>query len=108
MQNKTYFTYMVASRSRTLYIGVTSNLEARVLQHKQKMFPGFTAQYNCDRLIWFERYSEIEHAIQREKQLKGWSRAKKTALIVTQNPTWEDLGKQWYPHLQSPARTVPS
>ena len=90
---------MVASRSRTLYIGVTSNLEARVLQHKQKMFPGFTAQYNCDRLIWFESFSEIEHAIAPEKQLKGWSRSKKIALIVTGNPTWEDLSKQWYPHL---------
>jgi putative endonuclease len=70
------------------------------------MFPGFTAQYNCDRLTWFESFSEIEHAIQREKQLKGWSRAKKIALIVTQDPTWEDLSKQWYPHLQSPARAV--
>jgi putative endonuclease len=106
MQNRTYFTYMVASRSRTLYIGVTSNLSARVLQHKQKMFKGFTAQYNCDRLIWFESFSEIEHAIAREKQLKGWSRAKKIALIVTANPTWEDMSEQWYPHLQSTPNTV--
>jgi putative endonuclease len=108
MQNKTYFTYMVASRSRTLYIGVTSNLEARMSQHKLKTFKGFTAQYNCVRLIWFESFSEIEYAIQREKQLKGWSRAKKIALIVAQDPTWEDLSEQWYANLQSPMNTVSS
>jgi putative endonuclease len=87
---------MVASRSRTLYIGVTSNLRLRVYQHKQKTHKGFTASYNCDRLVWFERFMSPESAIKREKQLKGWLRAKKVALIVESNPTWEDLSAPWY------------
>jgi putative endonuclease len=99
MQAKTYFTYIVASKSRTLYIGVTSNLYERVFQHKQKTFSGFTAKYNCNRLVWFERFGEIEQAIRREKELKGRLRARKIALIVEANPTWEDLSAQWYPNL---------
>ena len=96
-----YFTYMVASKSRTLYIGVTGNLTQRILQHKQKKSKGFTAQYNCDRLVWFERFTGAGDAIRREKELKGWTRARKIALVVEQNPTWEDLSEPWYPHLSS-------
>ncbi|WP_058189204.1 GIY-YIG nuclease family protein [Terracidiphilus gabretensis] len=94
-----YFTYIVASKSRTLYIGVTNNLLQRIFQHKQKTFPGFTAKYNCTRLVWFERYIVRGDAIYREKELKGWLRAKKLALIAENNPTWEDLSEPWYPHL---------
>ena len=99
MREHLYYTYIVASRSRTLYTGVTGDLRRRVFEHKQKTHPGFTAKYNCNRLVWFERFTEVSFAIQREKEIKGWLRAKKIALIEQANPTWEDLSAQWYPHL---------
>lgn len=91
-----YFTYIVASRSRTLYIGVTGNLHKRVFEHKLKLHEGFSATYNCGRLVWFERFGDPRNAIAREKQLKGWTRAKKIALITAINPTWIDLSEAWY------------
>jgi putative endonuclease len=91
-----YFAYIVASRSHTLYIGMTGNLLKRVFQHKQKTFEGFSATYNCNRLVWFERFVAPAGAIAREKQLKGWTRAKKIALIEKINPTWNDLSEGWY------------
>ncbi|MGB6692067.1 MAG: GIY-YIG nuclease family protein [Terracidiphilus sp.] len=91
-----YFTYIVASRSLTLYIGVTGNLRKRVFEHKRKLHEGFSATYNCNRLVWFERFVEISNAIAREKQLKGWARAKKIALIKKSNPTWIDLSEKWF------------
>jgi putative endonuclease len=98
MDDRTYFTYIVASRSHTLYIGITGDLRMRVYQHKQKLHPdGFAAQYNCNRLVWFERFMDPENAIKREKQLKGWTRAKKIALIERTNPTWNDLSDGCYP-----------
>jgi putative endonuclease len=96
MEERTYFTYMVASRSRTIYVGITGDLHRRVFQHKRKTYAGFTDTYNCNRLVWFERYMNPSNAIAREKQLKGWVRAKKIALIEKENPTWEDLSAQWY------------
>jgi putative endonuclease len=88
----------VASRSRTLYIGMTGDLRMRVYQHKEKLHEdGFAATYNCNRLVWFERFFDPSYAIAREKQLKGWTRAKKIALIEKDNPTWEDLSEGWYP-----------
>ena len=95
MREHTYYTYIVASRTRVLYIGVTGNIVARMVQHKTKRFEGFTADYNCNRLVWFERYGDIRAAIGREKQLKGWTRAKKLALIEKLNPTWMDLSENW-------------
>jgi putative endonuclease len=86
----------VASRSRTLYIGVTSNLHKRVFEHKWKEHEVFTATYNCDRLIWFEGHQDVTDAIAREKQLKGWRREKKIALIERMNPAWVDLSRDWY------------
>jgi putative endonuclease len=91
-----YFTYIVASRSLTLYIGMTNSLLKRIFEHKRKLHAGFSATYNCNRLVWFERFVNPENAIAREKQLKGWSRAKKLALIRKTNPTWLDLSEQWY------------
>jgi putative endonuclease len=91
-----YFTYIVASRSLTLYIGVTGNLRKRVFEHKRKLREGFSATYNCNHLVWFERFVEITDAIAREKQLKGWVRAKKIALIKKSNPTWIDLSEEWF------------
>jgi len=96
MQETIYFTYIMASRSHTLYIGVTGNLLKRVFQHKWKEYEGFTSKYNCDRLVWFERHGEVVKAIAREKELKGWLRAKKIALIESINPSWTDLSRNWY------------
>ncbi len=101
MREHLYFTYIIASRSRTIYVGVTSDLRRRVFQHKQKTHPGFTARYNCNRLVWFECFSEVSAAIQREKEIKGWTRARKIALIEAVNPTWEDSSEQWYPQLET-------
>ena len=100
MPERCYFTYIVASRSRTLYTGVTGNLVQRIFQHKQKTHAGFSATYNCNRLVWFERFSDVADAIQREKQIKGWTRAKKIALVEGNNPTWQDLSPDWYPTLK--------
>jgi len=91
-----YHFYIMASRSRTLYCGVTSKLEKRVWQHKNHRLSGFTDRYNIERLVYFERYSDIRNAINREKQIKRWSRQKKLALIEGANPTWLDLSEGWY------------
>jgi putative endonuclease len=96
MSEHIYFTYIVASRSRTLYIGVTSDLHKRVFRHKWKEYVGFTEAYNCDRLVWFEKYQEVRKAIAREKQLKGWRRSKKIGLVEKMNPAWVDLSRDWY------------
>jgi putative endonuclease len=86
----------MASRSRTLYIGVTGDLHKRVFQHKCREHDGFTAKYNCDRLVWHEGHHDVAKAIAREKQLKNWSRAKKLFLIQQMNPAWVDLSRDWY------------
>jgi putative endonuclease len=96
MHERSYFTYIMASRSHTLYIGMTGNLQKRVFEHKWKEHEGFTARYNCDRLVWFERYQDVRNAIAREKVLKGWRRSRKIALIESANPTWIDLSRDWY------------
>jgi putative endonuclease len=95
MRERWFCVYIVASRTHILYIGVTSNLQNRVHQHKTKFFEGFTADYNCCRLVWYERYSSANRAIAREKQLKGWTRAKKLTLIHKLNPTWIDISEEW-------------
>ncbi|MBI3171572.1 MAG: GIY-YIG nuclease family protein [Hydrocarboniphaga effusa] len=82
--------------SKTLYVGVTNDLERRVFEHKQKLVPGFTAKYKITKLVYFEDTGRIEEAIAREKQIKGWLRAKKVALIESLNPEWEDLSDGWY------------
>jgi putative endonuclease len=86
----------MASRSHTLYIGVTGGLHHRVYQHKWREHAGFTARYHCDRLVWFERRQGVNKAIARETELKGWRRAKKVALVETSNPAWVDLSRDWY------------
>jgi putative endonuclease len=96
MHEGSYFTYIMASRSRTLYIGVTGDLQKRVFEHKWKEHDGFTARYNCDRLVGFERHQDVQRAIAREKELKGWRRAKKMALIESANAAWVDLSHDWY------------
>jgi putative endonuclease len=81
------YIYILGSHSGTLYIGVTSNLYQRVMQHKEGTFEGFTAEYGCKRLLYFEGYEDICKAITREKQLKGWRREKKLNLIGTISKT---------------------
>ncbi len=98
-----YSVYILGSLSGTLYIGVTSNLQFRVLQHKEHTFRGFTAKYQVDRLLYYETYGEVLTAIAREKQLKGWKWERKTALIEKSNPQWMDLSRAWY---EKPVRTT--
>ncbi len=93
---KQYYVYIMANKSGTLYTGVTNNLERRVWEHKNKIVPGFTANYNIDRLLFFEETTDVQAAIAREKQIKGWVRKKKVALIEEGNPNWEDLSADWY------------
>ena len=89
-----YFVYIVASASRTIYIGVTNDLRRRVDEHKMKEIPGFTATYNVHRLVWFEEFADPATAISREKQLKAWRREKKIRLIDSMNPAWTDLSSE--------------
>ena len=92
-----YYLYILATRSRrVLYVGVTGDLEHRVGQHKLHDVPGFTTRYNVDQLVHIEGFASVEEAIAREKQIKGWSRAKKDALISASNPEWVDLAADWY------------
>ena len=91
-----YYTYIIASRSLTLYLGMTGDLEKRVFEHKVRLREGFSSKFNCNRLVWFERFVDPSNAIAREKQLKRWRREKKIALITKDNPTWVDLSEGWY------------
>lgn len=102
-----YYVYIMASLTGTLYVGVTGNLERRVFEHKQHLTPGFTSNYEVDRLLYFERFADIRDAIAREKQLKGWRRAKKIALFERENPGWVDISKEWFVrHRYQPDQTV--
>jgi len=90
-----YFVYIITNKSRTLYTGVTNNLERRVYEHKNKLVPGFTARYNISTLVYFEETPDVLSAIAREKQIKGWLRSKKISLIEAVNPQWIDLSTEW-------------
>jgi putative endonuclease len=90
MEHK-YWVYIMSSLSGTLYIGMTNNLDSRVWQHKAGIFEGFSKKYHCTRLVYREEYDSVFRAISREKQLKGWRRSKKVALIERQNPQWQDF-----------------
>jgi putative endonuclease len=91
MGERQYFVSIMASLTRTLYIGVTSNLLKRLYQHQNSLLKGFTQKYEIDRLVYFEEYRTAIEAITREKQLKGWLRSKKVHLIESKNPEWKDL-----------------
>lgn len=91
MRERTFSVYIVASPSRVIYVGITNDLERRIAEHREKAIAGFTARYNITRLVYFEQYDRATEAIAREKQLKGWTRAKKVALIERNNPIWNDL-----------------
>ena len=102
---KQYYVYIMSSKSRRLYTGVTDNLERRVYEHKNKLLPGFSKRYNISRLVYYESSPDIRAAITREKQIKGWLRAKKVALIESVNPAWDDLSAGWYERADSSLRS---
>jgi putative endonuclease len=91
----------MGSLSGTLYIGVTGNLHKRVFEHKFHCIAGFTSKYHVERLLYWESFDDVHRAIAREKQLKGWRRSKKVALIEWLNPHWLDLAREWYPWMKS-------
>lgn len=88
----TYCAYIMASRSRVLYVGVTNDLARRVQEHKRGLNSGFTTRYRVNRLVYFEEFDSICAAIAREKELKGWRRSRKLDLVQERNPGWQDLG----------------
>ena len=91
-----YYVYILTNKSRTLYTGVTNNLERRLYEHKQKLVPGFASRYNITQLVYFEETQDVHAALAREKEIKGWLRKKKVALIESTNPEWRDLSASWY------------
>jgi len=86
----------MTNKSKTLYIGVTNNLERRVYEHKEKQIDGFTKKYNITKLVYFEETLDINSAIKREKQLKNWHREWKISLIESVNKEWRDLAESWF------------
>lgn len=90
-----YCVYIMTNRSGTLYTGVTGNLQRRVYQHKNRLVHGFTSRYAIDRLVYFECTTDVRSAIAREKEIKGWLRARKVALIESVNRDWKDLSAGW-------------
>jgi putative endonuclease len=93
---RTFWVYILASRSRVIYVGVTNDLLRRIREHQTHEVPGFTEKYRIDRLVHCEETDDIEAAIAREKEIKGWRRAKKIDLIEAANPTWIDLSDGWF------------
>jgi len=98
-----YYVYIMTNRSQTLYTGVTNDLQHRVYEHKQKLVDGFTKKYNLTKLVYYESTDDVRSAIGREKQIKGWLRAKKIALIESMNPQWGDLSDGWYEEQGDPS-----
>ena len=95
MNERRFFVYILSNASKTLYVGMTNDLERRMNEHKQKLVPGFITQYNLTRLVYFCEFNDPREAIAYEKKLKGWIRAKKVALIEQHNPNWLDLAAAW-------------
>ena len=91
-----YYVYILSNwDDSVLYIGMTNDLTRRLYEHRSHLVDGFTARYNVHKLVYFEYTNDVQSAIEREKQLKGWRRDKKNALISKSNPTWDDLSKSW-------------
>jgi putative endonuclease len=90
------YTYSLSNDTHRLYVGATDNLPRRVFEHKNRFFPGaFTARYTYDRLVYFEVFDSVDEAFARERQIKGWKRIRKVALIQSVNPRWHDLSRSW-------------
>ncbi len=98
---KWFHMYIVSNRSKTLYVGFTGNLRQRIYDHKTGRFDGFTKRYKINRLVYYERFKYANNGINREKQVKGWRRIKKIQLVVSMNPTWQDLAEDWFPELKT-------
>lgn len=92
---KTFYVYIMSNEHRTIYTGVTNDLNRRVYEHKNKLLEGFTADYNITKLVYFETHNSVTQAIFREKQNKGWLREKKIELIESMNKDWKDLSEGW-------------
>ena len=97
-QDRQYYVYILTNGTRTLYVGVTNDLERRMYEHRNKLVAGFTRKYNVSWLAYYEQTSDVESAIEREKEIKGWRRSKKVALIESFNPRWRDLSLEWLSH----------
>lgn len=100
-----YYVYIMTNKSRTLYTGVTNDLERRVYEHKNKLVKGFTRKYNITRLVWYEEFDDVQQALDGEKKIKGWLRSKKIALIESANPLWKDLAEKWFTESCHPERS---
>jgi putative endonuclease len=92
-----YYVYILSNKSRMLYVGVTNDLERRLYEHRMKLVPGFTERFGLTNLVYYESTADVRSTIEREKEIKGWVRRKKTALIHSLNPEWKDLSGQWNP-----------
>jgi putative endonuclease len=94
---KQYYVYILTNRKHgVLYTGMTNDLERRAYEHKEKLIPGFASKYSLTKLVYFEETTDVDAAINREKQIKGWLRKKKIALIESRNPNWKDLSEEWF------------
>ena len=94
---KNYYTYILTNWNNTvMYIGITNNLERRILEHKHGLIKGYTKKYNVHKLVYYEYTTDVRVAIEREKQLKGWKRSKKNELVEKSNPYWEDISEGWF------------
>jgi putative endonuclease len=93
---KTFYVYILSSKTGTLYVGITNNLQRRMYEHKKKLVEGFTKKYNIDRLVYFEETPDVYAALNREKEIKKWRRDKKLNLIKSLNPRWQDLSEGWF------------
>ena len=101
--SKSYWVYIMASKPwGTLYTGITSDIEARIYQHREGLLEGFSKRYSVKTLVYFEEHAVPAAAIQREKRIKKWPRVWKITLIRTSNPDWNDLAGDWYPKLMTP------
>ena len=91
-----YYVYILSNwNNKVLYIGMTNNLQRRLYEHKNHLVKGFTDKYNVTKLVYFEATTDVYSAIEREKQLKGWTRARKLNLVAQSNPAWIDLSRTW-------------
>lgn len=97
LKERQYFVYLLTNwNHKVMYVGVTNDLERRIYEHKQKCVKGFTQKYNITQLVYFEKTSDVQVAIAREKEIKRWRREKKNNLVNSQNPEWKDLSERWY------------
>lgn len=106
MGRKKYWVYIVSSSSGTLYTGMCNSIERRMKEHKSGEIGGFASKYHCNRLVYWESFDDVLNAIDREKQLKGWRRSKKIALIESLNPRWQDLAEKWGAQMAFPGQSI--